>query len=146
MLKAVELAVILIVLAVIIVTFGCLDPLIDGRCKYVDIPGTVVVISVTDADASANNCPNDPVEVRFNFTPDDPAARDLYIYGDVTDTNRRLTVFDGKNPPRHWVVDQGLTEGSTHRCIRHEAIEGTCTPVIFDFPDLAPPVGCFAGD
>ncbi len=100
-----------------------------GDCTYAETPGVATIVSVEDAAAGGNNCANDPVRVVFDFTPDDPEA------SQPSDTGVSIGVADGKNPPREWVTDEGFTVGSQHRCLREDITSGTCTPVIYFFPD-----------
>ena len=104
-----------------------------GPCAYVDIPGECTIMAVMEPSADAMNCSNDPVEVRFDFIPDDLDAREDYRFPNMADERQLLTVAGGANPPRTWVEDEGLTEGSRHACVRREITRGTCTPVLFEF-------------
>jgi hypothetical protein len=109
-----------------------------GGCIYGDLIGTSAIVKVVTADSDENNCPNDPVAVTFQFTPDDSGA---------TGSESKLTIGDGKNPPRSWVKASGLVEGSVHKCVRRDIVEGACAPVVYDFPDLDQEKGradCFA--
>ncbi|MDY6912445.1 MAG: META domain-containing protein, partial [Chloroflexota bacterium] len=72
----------------------------------------------------------------FDFVPDEPGDVDRYRFPDWSDKGQYLTVGAGMNPPRAWVEDQGIVEGSTQRCMRLEITKGTCTPVIFSFPEI----------
>ena len=110
-------------------------PVAGGPCDYVNIPGMAVVDEVKTAADWHNNCSN-AVEVIFHFVPDDPAARTRYLRPDWSDTEKHYVVGDGKNPPRNWAREVGLVVGSEHRVIRSEITRGTCTPVIFIFPDI----------
>ena len=110
------------------------DP-IGQDCRYVEVPGVAVIVAVDDAPETAYNCTNDPVEVLFDFTPDDPDAPQFYQYPEVPDTDRQLTVGAGMNPAREWVEAKGLTVGSEHACRRQELVEGACTPVLFELVD-----------
>lgn len=101
-----------------------------GPCKYVDTPGVATIVSVESADPDALNCTNDPVEVIFDYQPDDPASADLAV------TGRRLKISEGVNPPREWVESEGLIVGSQHVCIRRDITSGTCTPLLFEFADV----------
>ena len=101
-----------------------------GPCEYADTPGTATIVSVEDADPDDLNCSNDPVVVVFDFEPDDPASPDLAA------TGVQLTISEGVNPPREWVDSEGLTVGSQHPCTRRDIITGTCTPLLFEFPEV----------
>ena len=109
---------------------------VGGSCKYADIPGTCTVESVTPTGAGTSSCSNDPVEVRFDFSPLDSGAQADYRYPAQSDTDRSLTIAGGALPPRPWIESEGLTEGSQHPCVRREITRGTCTPVIFEFTEI----------
>jgi hypothetical protein len=110
-------------------------PIIGGPCNYLDIQGTASIVSMGVPAPDDNNC-NHAVEVIFDFTPDDPSAADDYLLPNWSDKGQHLTVGDGKNPPKEWVLGQGLTPGTEHRCVRSEITDGACTPVVFSFPDI----------
>jgi hypothetical protein len=115
---------------------GCDDNKIDGGpCDYSTTLGVATIMAVKTADLSDNNC-KDAVEIIFNFVPDNPAARSHYRFPLSPDTGRNFVVGDGKNPPGNWALNKGLIEQSSHRCARQEIINGTCTPIIFSFPDI----------
>jgi len=101
-----------------------------GPCDYNEIAGTATIVAVQDADPTANNCKN-PVEVVFDFEPAPPVTPDDYAYPSLPDTERRLTVGDGKNPSVEWVQQQGLVEGVQFGASRWEIASGACTPVLF---------------
>lgn len=107
----------------------------SGPCIYKEIPGRAAITWISVADATAYNC-RDGVEVHFTFEPDDPDAVKGYRFPEQADQEKRLTVGAGMNPSRDWVMHKGLAVGSTHRCIRREIIQGTCSPVVFAFPDI----------
>jgi hypothetical protein len=109
--------------------------LVGGACEYRQIHGRAIVTDVREADPQANNCKN-AVEVVFAFAPDEPSAPGRYRFADHPDTEQYLRVGAGMNPPRAWVRREGLVTGSVHRCIRSEIEKGSCTPVVFSFPDL----------
>lgn len=109
-------------------------PPAGGRCHYVKIPGKAVIQEIKSADPTHNNCKN-AVEVLFRFVPDDPTAPDRYLHPDWTGPHHFI-VGDGKNPPREWVNQIGLHKGVELRAIRNEITRGTCTPVVFRFPEI----------
>ena len=114
------------------------EPIVGGPCEYVDIPGTATIVSVTPVSEDAAPA-YDAVEVLFDFVPDDPSAAEKYLFPEWPDSGQKMTLWGGTSLPRQWVQDQGLAVESLHSCIRSEIIEGTCTPVVFSFPDLSDP-------
>lgn len=103
---------------------------VGGPCAYKDIPGWARVVSIRAAPAKANNCPNHPVVVRFDFIPDDPKLTSKQAQ-DLT-----LTVAGGMNPARAYITAKGIAKGKTYRCVRREIMQGTCTPVLYTFPKI----------
>ena len=127
---------------VVVLTMGCNEDsdsdaadVVGGRCEYNDIQGRATINSVAVPDAGEDNCKN-AVKIMFTFTPDDVSAPDDYRFGEWPDTDRQFTVGAGKNPPKAWAESVGLVQGSTYKCVRSEIINGTCTPVIFSFPEI----------
>jgi len=112
--------------------FCSCEDIVGGPCEYVDIEGVATITSISDPDAGGT------VEVLFDFTPNDPEASNDYLFPDWSDTGRNLTVGSGQNPTAEWVEEHEIIVESTLTCIRKEIITGTCTPVIFSFPDLEP--------
>jgi len=111
------------------------SPYVGGSCQYMDIPGIATIVSVETAPTTDYNCGN-AVRVIFDFVPNDPAAINNYRFLSWLDTGNYFTVGAGMNPPQTWVLQQGLTAGSQHACVRSEITSGACTPVIFSFPDI----------
>jgi hypothetical protein len=109
---------------------GCDGWLVGGPCTYQDTPGVATIVSVETANPSDNNCPNDPVEVVFDFAPDDPDI------GDLEATRFSLTISSGTNPPLSWVTAEGLEVGTQHPCMRRDITRGTCTPIIYTFTEV----------
>lgn len=106
-----------------------------GRCEYKDFQGSATITAVTEPDAGEDNCKN-AVKIIFTFTPNDASAPDQYRFSQWPDNEQKFTVGSGKNPPKDWAESVGLIIGSTHKCVRSEIISGTCTPVIYSFPDI----------
>lgn len=113
-----------------------MQPMKKGPCEYRAVPGEMIITQVRPADPGMNNCDNDPVEVLFNFEPDDPAARAGYRMAGWPDQDQHLTIGSGQNPPRAWVAAQALNPGARFSAERLEILAGTCTPVLFETPAL----------
>jgi len=103
---------------------------VGGPCVYRDIPGWARIVSIEDASKRDNNCPNNPVVVRFDFIPADPSLEAKQAE-DLT-----LTVGGGMNPARSYVAAKGIVKGKTYRCVRREITKGACTPVLYAFPKI----------
>jgi hypothetical protein len=127
---------------VVVLTMGCNDDsdsdaadIVGGRCEYNEIHGAAIINAVVEPDVGEDNCKN-AVKILFTFTPDDASVPDDYRFGEWPDQNQSFTVGGGKNPPKAWAESAGLVQGSTHKCVRSDIITGTCTPVIFSFPEI----------
>lgn len=106
-----------------------------GPCRRIAYPGSAVITSVEPSTDPMRTCLN-AVEVRFTFIPADPSAPSRYLLPLWRDANRGFVVGSGTPPPLNWAVSQGLVVGSEHRCERLEITRGSCTPVMYRFPDI----------
>jgi hypothetical protein len=97
-----------------------------GPCEYREIPGVGTIVSVSKLSPEESRCLN-AVRIIYDFSPDDPAARDTYLFPNYADTGHRYTV-QGWDPPASWAEARGLTAGSVHRCVRSEMTKGACGP------------------
>lgn len=104
-----------------------------GECLYHEIPGTASIISVTDIDGSTY-C-GDPVEVIYNFTPDDPSDIDP-DYLTIWPLDNIYYKIGQNNPPRRWVETHGLLAGTDHPCTRFRIYKGSCVPVGYNFDGI----------
>jgi hypothetical protein len=99
-------------------------------CRYDAIAGTAVITSVVDAE----DCPG--VNILFDFHPEDPSALSTYHLPQWHDQSNSLTIQGGLHPSRQWANRHKVAPGKKFRCIRREMTFGTCTPVVFEFPEL----------
>jgi hypothetical protein len=123
--------------AVLSIAFaGCGNTRVGGPCLYTYTYGNAIIHYVSDPGPldSANALTR--LEVRFDFHPDDPNARDRYQFPHNDDFNRRFTLHNGYDPCYLWLEAAGVTDSSTHRCARMEIVGGTCSPVVFEFTAL----------
>jgi len=107
------------------------SPMPGGPCEYNSVPGHATITSITKADSSEGNCPNNPHDVKFSFTPSESTAVHRYIIPSWPDTGQRLMLFDGLNPSLSWIARNGIAVGNVYSCFRLEITQGTCVPVIF---------------
>lgn len=101
-----------------------------GRCAYEDTTGTATITAIRDPPSDLYNCPNDPVEVMFDFVPADPSLSALSA------TDQRATVGSGANPNRAYILAKGFSEGNQLRCTRKDIRQGSCSPILYEFPDV----------
>ncbi len=115
-----------------------------GACEYSKIEGFAKIISIKPAPADAYNCPDNPRQIIFQFTPANSSDREKYRFKNFSDSSIELKINDGVNPPLSWIKKNKIEAGKKYICIRTELLKGTCTPVIFRFPELNlfPDGGC----
>jgi len=123
------------VLAVFPLLPGCDEQITGGPCQYRGFSGTATIRSVTPDPAANRDCENDVIIV-FDFAPDDPGDVDLYRFPQWPDTGRVFELISGGSVPDGWAQKEGLVPDSRHKCIRSEIRIGTCTPLMFEFPDV----------
>ena len=112
---------------------ACPDPTGSG-CSYVRITGTAQITEVATPPASEYACRNDPVRVVFTFAPNDAALAGCHV--DPPATTYTFTIAAGAHPSRACATALGLTAGASVPAVRGEIADGTCTPVVFDWPTL----------
>jgi hypothetical protein len=110
--------------------------LVGGPCDYEEIEGTAVITSIVDAQSDDYNCHKRPVKVSFVFTPDDSSAKGKYLFPNVSDSRQNIRLSGGLNPPKDFMKVKGIIVGTSHKCVRKEIIKGTCTPVLYEFPEI----------
>jgi hypothetical protein len=108
---------------------GACRPIVSG-CTYADTPGTATVTLIDVPPANLYNCPSDPVQVVFDFTPTDTTLAKAYSKG------RRVTVGSGANPNRAYILSKGFAVGKVLPCIRQDVRSGSCSPTVFTFPGI----------
>ena len=62
----------------------------------------------------------DYIDVRFDFTPDDPRAVTKYLACDVSDKNILLFYDNRHDLHKNWILKWGLKQGNVYRAVRHE--------------------------
>ena len=133
--RIVVISIALLSLALSVLLDGCSDDIVGGPCPYTDFPGTATIRTVTPDNSIDRNCENDVIIV-FDFAPDDSSDVDSYRFPAWPDTGRTFDLISGGSVPDRWAEKEGLTPGSEHPCIRREIRVGSCSPLIFEFPDV----------
>lgn len=109
------------------------DP--NGECVYRRYVGTCIIRTVRPVDADQNSCPNQPLQILFDYLPPNEQVPDRYLYPDVSDQDQRLLILDGKNPPAS--CSTLFQVAQEYACTRAELESGPCSPVTFTFRDGA---------
>jgi hypothetical protein len=110
---------------------------VGGPCRYDAFPGKAVILSVAPHQASASAAgaspPYPPLDVIYTFTPNAPIANEPLYRPDATHT---LTLVSGMPPGPRFVAKYGIAPGRAFPCQLRIIRQGTCTPVLFAFPDI----------
>lgn len=145
--KCFKLSVVMIMI-IFIINASCSSKItadkMGGSCSYVKFEGYAKITSIVPAPESEYNCPEKPELVTFEFTPLDKSDRKKYRFTGYSDSAVNMRINDGVNPSHAWIKNNGIAIGKKFRCFRTELSKGTCTPVIYTFPDLNlfPETGC----
>jgi len=120
------------------------DDINGGACSYNKFEGYAIIKSITAAPSSEYNCPDKPQKIVFEFIPSDKSDKQKYKFKSFNDSSASMHINDGANPSMKWVKANRIEKGKKFKCFRTEIAKGTCTPVIFTFPDLDlfPKEGC----
>jgi hypothetical protein len=100
---------------------------IGDTCTYTHFNGSALLLRVSWINKHR-------VEVIFTFTPSDAAQTTEYRFPDMGDIARKKTI--PVTPAKYDTVHSLLQTGDVIPCIRSEIIKGTCSPVVFTFPDI----------
>jgi hypothetical protein len=100
---------------------------IYNTCTYNQFPGQAQILSV-------NWINENYVELTFNFFLSDPGLKVEYRFPRMGDSGRKKVIY--LDPEEHNNIKSKLRVGDVIPCLRSEIIKGTCTPVVFTFPDL----------
>ena len=125
----------ILMMSILALALACSDDdTIIGPMNWVDVPGTSTILSIRDVSADSSVCV-DPVQVRFLFYPEDSVVGARHPSVTWPDTGL-LRITSGYLPNRGWVLEEGLTVGSVHSCIRHAVIPGVGISVLYNFPEV----------
>lgn len=115
-----------------------------GSCSYNKFEGYAKIKSIKPAPKSEYNCPDQPMQITFEFTPVNQSDRQKYKFTNFKDSVVHMKINDGANPSMSWIKKNKIEAGKKYKCIRTEITKGTCTPVGFEFPELnlMPETGC----
>ena len=110
---------------------------VGGPCRYDNFPGKATIVSVApwrpDAPGQGSPTPYPPLAVAFTFAPDAPIAGEpLYRPG----IEHALTLVNGMPPGPRFAAKYGIAPGKAFACRLRLIRQGTCTPVLFAFPDI----------
>ena len=110
-------------------------PLVGGPCEYRSYPGQAEIVSVAPWAAPTPTGVG-RFDVKFRFIPDGPVEEPL---GKAA-LQRTFSLFpDREMPPDKAFIERfDIRPGKRLGCTLKVITRGTCTPILFDFPSLAP--------
>ena len=131
--------------AAALVALACLPALahaagperVGGPCRYESYPGTAAFMDVKawqpESPTAGVPTPYPPLAVTFTFTPAQPIANEpLYRPGAV----HTFTLVNSMPPGPRFTAKYGITAGAVVPCELRVIREGTCTPVVLEFPGI----------
>jgi len=110
-------------------------PLVGGPCEYRSYPGQAEIVSVAPWAPPAAEA-GGRFDVKFRFIPDGPVEGPL---GKAALQRTFSLLPDREMPPdRAFIEKFDIRPGKRIGCTLKVITRGTCTPILFDFPSLAP--------
>ncbi len=98
-----------------------------GLCEYNIIKGKSKILSILTPKGGTGG-----KYVKFHFTPNKETK---YLYPNIKDT--ALLVVNGQREvSEEFINKHNIAAGKKFKCYRKEITEGTCSPVIFRFPEF----------
>ena len=110
---------------------------VGGPCRYKSYPGEAKIVSLekrmhqgkTDTSESGG----DTYRVMFTFHTDETITES---YAQVEDETFQVLLTNGSHPSEAFLKKYDIEEGKTFPCRLKVITQGTCTPVLFDFPTI----------
>jgi hypothetical protein len=105
---------------------------IGGQCEYKVYEGHAKIISITKK-SGADNYPYERYEVKFVFTPNKGIKE---AYAQTEGKEFLLMLTNSSYPGSRFLEKYRIEVGKVFACHLKVIIKGTCTPVLFEFPDI----------
>ncbi len=96
-------------------------------CEYKVIEGKSKILSIFTPEKGKGG-----KYVKFHFTPNKETK---YSYPNIKDTSL-LVLYGQREISEKFINKNNIVVGKIFRCNREEITKGTCTPVIFRFPEF----------
>jgi hypothetical protein len=109
--------------------------MVGGPCEYKTYTGRAEIISVRLIALPKGHPgpPHENYEVKFIFFPN---QRIDESYAQVENKPQLLTLTNSWYPGPRFLEKYGIAEGKTFDCRLKVITRGTCTPVVFTFPEI----------
>lgn len=108
------------------------EHLVGGQCEYKVYEGRAKIISIAKRSES-DNYPYERYEVKFIFTPDHEIKE---AYAQTEGKEFLLLLTNSSYPGPKFLEKYSIKTGKVFACYLKVIIKGTCTPVLFEFPDI----------
>ena len=110
-------------------------PLVGGPCEYKSYPGQAEIVSVAPWAPPAAAA-GERFDVKFRFIPEGPVEEPLGKA--ALQRTFSLLPYREMPPDRAFIEKFDIRPGKQLGCTLKVITRGTCTPILFDFPSLAP--------
>jgi hypothetical protein len=108
---------------------------VGGRCKYKTYKGQAKIISIQKKDVPEQygGPPYQAYEVKFTFHTEQVIQE---RHGQVDGKKHLLLLTNSWYPGPEFLRKYGIAVGKTFECDLGVITQGTCSPVIFHFPQI----------
>ncbi len=110
------------------------ERIVGGDCQYKQYQGRAEVVSITPIGRPAGYS-SDRYEVRFRFTPDQKIEEP---FAQTEGREFLLLLNHNYYPGLNFLEKYDIKVGKVLDCTLKVIVRGTCTPMLFDFPSIAP--------
>ncbi len=108
--------------------------ILGGPCRYQSFSGWATIVSITPlSGARAQGPPYRGYEVKFMFKPDQPIPQS---FAQPEGSLFPLRLTNSWPPGSKFIQKYGIVIGKTFPCVLKIITQGTCTPMVFDFPTI----------
>lgn len=111
------------------------NKIVGGPCEYRAYAGQAKIVSINKIQVKedANDSSKEQYEVKFSFHPEQEIEE---TYGQVEGKIYPLLLNNSSHPGAAFLKKYGIKLGKQFDCYLKVITRGTCTPVIFDFPNI----------
>jgi len=108
---------------------------VGGPCEYKEYKGTARIISIRHKTMPKTHggFSYEPYEVKFSFHPDERIEES---FAQVEGREYTLMLNNSWYPGPKFLHKYGIEVGAYFDCGLNVITKGSCTPIIFDFPDI----------
>ena len=108
---------------------------VGGRCEYMRYKGKAKIVSIRKIKPPKNYTgPSyELYEVKYSFSAEEKIKK---AHENLGKKEYLLTLTNSWYPGPKFLQKYGIMTGKTFDCYLKVIVKGTCTPVIFEFPDI----------